>query len=286
MSRIAYVNGRYVPHSDACVHIEDRGYQFADGVYEVCEIWDRHIVDETRHLDRLERSLRELGIRMPTARSALKIVVREVVRRNRVRDGIVYLQVTRGVAPRDHAYPPADTRPSLVVTAKNIARAKGERMAEEGVGVITLPENRWERVDIKSIGLLPNAIAKQKAKEAGAREAWFVDRDGYVTEGASTTAWIVTADGTLVTRPNGTDILPGITRVTATEVARRAGLRVEERKFSVVEAKAAKEAFMTAASTVVMPIVAIDGDLVADGRPGQVARSLRAAFHDVAEKLP
>lgn len=286
MSRIAYVNGRYVPHSGACVHIEDRGYQFADGVYEVCEIWDRHIVDETRHLDRLERSLRELGMRMPTARSALKIVVREVVRRNRVRDGIVYLQVTRGVAPRDHAYPPADTRPSLVVTAKNIARAKGERMAEEGVGVITLPENRWERVDIKSIGLLPNAIAKQKAKEAGAREAWFVDRDGYVTEGASTTAWIVTADGTLVTRPNGTDILPGITRVTATEVARRAGLRVEERKFSVVEAKAAKEAFMTAASTVVMPIVAIDGDLVADGRPGQVARSLRAAFHDVAEKLP
>ncbi|HEX9905676.1 MAG TPA: D-amino-acid transaminase [Propylenella sp.] len=286
MSRIAYVNGRYVPHSGACVHIEDRGYQFADGVYEVCEIWNRHVVDETRHLDRLERSLRELGIRMPTARSALKIVVREVVRRNRVRDGIVYLQVTRGVAPRDHAYPPADTRPSLVVTAKNIARAKGERMAEEGVGVITLPENRWERVDIKSIGLLPNAIAKQKAKEAGAREAWFVDRDGYVTEGASTTAWIVTADGTLVTRPNGTDILPGITRVTATEVARRAGLRVEERKFSVAEAKAAKEAFMTAASTVVMPIVAIDGDLVADGRPGQVARSLRAAFHDVAEKLP
>ena len=286
MSRIAYVNGRYVPHAGACVHIEDRGYQFADGVYEVCEIWDRHVVDETRHLDRLERSLRELGMRMPTARSALKIVVREVVRRNRVRDGIVYLQVTRGVAPRDHAYPPADTRPSLVVTAKNIARAKGERMAEEGVGVITLPENRWERVDIKSIGLLPNAIAKQKAKEAGAREAWFVDRDGYVTEGASTTAWIVTADGTLVTRPNGTDILPGITRVTATEVARRAGLRVEERKFSVVEAKAAKEAFMTAASTVVMPIVAIDGDLVADGRPGQVARSLRAAFHDVAEKLP
>ena len=286
MSRIAYVNGRYVPHSGACVHIEDRGYQFADGVYEVCEIWNRQVVDETRHLDRLERSLRELGIRMPTARSALKIVVREVVRRNRVRDGIVYLQVTRGVAPRDHAYPPADTRPSLVVTAKNIARAKGERMAEEGVGVITLPENRWERVDIKSIGLLPNAIAKQKAKEAGAREAWFVDRDGYVTEGASTTAWIVTADGTLVTRPNGTDILPGITRVTATEVARRAGLRVEERKFSVVEAKAAKEAFMTAASTVVMPIVAIDGDLVADGRSGQVARSLRAAFHDVAEKLP
>jgi len=286
MSRIAYVNGRYVPHAAACVHIEDRGYQFADGVYEVCEIWNRHVVDETRHLDRLERSLRELGIRMPTARSALKIVVREVVRRNRVRDGIVYLQVTRGVAPRDHAYPPADTRPSLVVTAKNIARAKGERMAEEGVGVITLPENRWERVDIKSIGLLPNAIAKQKAKEAGAREAWFVDRDGYVTEGASTTAWIVTADGTLVTRPNGTDILPGITRVTATEVARRAGLRVEERKFSVAEAKAAKEAFMTAASTVVMPIVAIDGDLVADGRPGQVARSLRAAFHDVAEKLP
>ena len=278
MSRIAYVNGRYVPHRDACVHIEDRGYQFADGVYEVCEIWNHHIVDETRHLDRLERSLRELSIRMPVARAALRVVIREVVRQNRVSDGIVYLQATRGVARRDHVFPSEATPPALIVTAKSIARAKGEFLAEEGVAVITLPDNRWERVDIKSVGLLPNVIAKQKAKEAGAREAWFVDRDGFVTEGASTTAWIVTAEDVLVTRPNGNDILPGITRITAAEVARRAGLRVEE-------AKAAREAFITAASTLVMPIVRIDGEKVGNGRPGPVAAGLRAAFHDVAEKL-
>jgi D-alanine transaminase len=286
MSRIAYVNGRYVPHRAAAVHVEDRGYQFADGVYEVCEIWNGMIVDERPHLDRLERSLRELSIRMPMVRASLQVVIREVTRRNRVKNGLVYLQVTRGVAPRDHLFPPADTPPALVVTAKSIPRAKGERMAEKGVGVITLPDNRWERVDIKSVGLLPNAIAKEKAKAAGAREAWFVDRDGYVTEGASTTAWIVTTDGVLVTRPNGTGILPGITRITAAEVARREGLKVEERKFTVAEAKAAREAFITAASTIVMPVVAIDGDPVANGHPGSVATRLRAAFHDVAEKSP
>src|SRR5688500_1906658 len=284
MSRIAYVNGRYVPHARAEVHIEDRGYQFADGVYEVCEIYDGYIVDETRHLDRLERSLRELAIRMPVPRNALRIILREVIRRNRVRDGMVYVQATRGVARRDHPFPPATTPPALVVTAKSVARAKGDRMAEEGVGVITLPDNRWERVDIKSVGLLPNVLAKQKAKEAGAREAWFIDRDGYVTEGASTTAWIVTREGDLVTRPNGPEILPGVTRLTAAEVAHRAGLNVVERKFTVAEAKAAREAFMTAASSIVMPIVTIDGIPVANGHPGLVAAQLRAAFHDVAEK--
>jgi D-alanine transaminase len=285
MSRIAYVNGRYVPHREATIHIEDRGYQFADGVYEVCEIWNGRIVDETRHLDRLERSLREISMRLPMARAALKVVIREVVRRNHVRHGLVYLQVTRGVAPRDHAFPPERTPPALVLTAKSVAPARGDRLAAEGVAVITLPDGRWSRVDIKSVGLLPNAIAKQKAREAGAREAWFVDRDGFVTEGASTTAWIVTADGTLVTRPNGSDILPGITRITAAEVARRAGLTIVERKFTVAEAKAAREAFMTAASTIVMPIVRIDGEPVADGRPGSVATALRAAFHDVAEQV-
>lgn len=285
MSRIAYVNGRYVLHAQAMVHIEDRGYQFADGVYEVCEIWNGRLVDETRHLARLQRSLGELAIRMPVALSALKVILREVVRRNRVTNGLVYMQVTRGVAPRDHVFPSAATPPALVVTGKSIPRAKGESAAKEGVSVITLPDNRWERVDIKTVGLLPNAIARQRAKEAGAREAWFVDRDGYVTEGASTTAWIVTPDGSLVTRPNGRDILPGVTRLTATDVAQRAGLSVQERKFTADEAKAAREAFMTAASTVVLPIVAIDGTRVGDGRPGPVATGLRAAFHDHAEML-
>ena len=286
MSRIAYVNGRYVPHGRAQVHIEDRGYQFADGVYEVCEIWRGHLVDETRHLDRLERSLREISIRMPMRRSALRLVLREVVRRNRVSDGLVYMQVTRGVARRDHAFPSPETPPALVVTAKSISRVNGDRIAEQGVGVITVPENRWGRVDIKTIGLLPNALAKQQAKKAGAREAWFVDSRGYVTEGSSTTAWIVADDGSLVTRPNGTEILPGVTRLTAQDVARAAGLSIVERPFSVAEAKSAREAFITAASTVVMPVVRIDGEAVADGRPGPIATSLRAAFHRHAEKLP
>lgn len=285
MSRVAYVNGRYVPHRDACIHIEDRGYQFADGVYEVCEIWNGYVVDETRHLNRLERSLSELAIRMPMHRGALKAVIREVVRRNRVLNGLVYMQVTRGVARRDHAFPTRPTRPALVLTARSIARAAGERLAEKGVSVISLPDNRWERVDIKSVGLLPNALAKQKAREAGAFEAWFVDADGYVTEGTSTTAWIVTGEGTLVTRPNGTEILPGITRITASEVARRAGLSIEERKFTVDEAKAAREAFVTSASSIVMPVVAIDGTPIGEGKPGPVATELRAAYHEVAEKL-
>jgi D-alanine transaminase len=283
MARIAYVNGRYVPHSAAAVHIEDRGYQFADGVYEVCELWRGKIVDRTRHLDRLERSLRELEIAMPVSRQALQVIMREVVRRNRVYDGLVYLQVTRGVARRDHAFPSKDTPPALIVTARNIARSKGNALAEAGVSVISMPDNRWERVDIKSVSLLPNAIARQRAKEQGAREAWFVDRDGFVTEGAATTAWIVTKDGVLVTRPDGTGILPGITRKTVTDVARLEGLTIEERKFTVEEAQDALEAFMTAASTIVMPIVRIDGKSVANGVPGSVASRLREQFHQIAE---
>ena len=283
MSRVAYVNGRYVPHAEARVHVEDRGYQFADGVYEVCEIWNGAIVDETRHLDRLERSLGELSIRMPMSREALRIVLREVARLNRVRYGMVYLQVTRGVARRDHAFPAPDTPPAVVATAKRVPPQKGERLAGQGVAVITVRDNRWERVDIKSVSLLPNALAKQRAKEAGAYEAWFVDRDGYVTEGSSTTAWIVTAEGALVTRPNGTGILPGVTRRTLEDLAAREGLLIEERKFTVEEAAAAREAFITAASTLVMPVVVIDGMRVGDGRPGPVALGLRAALHDVAE---
>ena len=284
MSRIAYVNGRYVPHREALVHIEDRGYQFADAVYEVCEIWRGKIVDETRHLTRLERSLGELLISMPMDRQALKVVMREVVRRNRIYDGIVYMQVSRGVSRRDHIFPPPGTPPALVITARSLSREKGNQLAEQGVGVITVPENRWERVDIKSVSLLPNALARQKAKEAGAREAWFVDRDGYVTEGAATTAWIVSRDGVLITRPNGRDILPGVTRLTLSDLARREGLTIEERKFTVEEAQAAREAFMTAASTLVMPIVTIDGKPVANGHPGTIALKLRALFHEVAEK--
>lgn len=283
MTRIAYVNGRYVRHAQACVHIEDRGYQFADGVYEVCEIWQGQIVDQTRHLDRLERSLRELEISMPVSRPALAVILHEVVRRNRVRDGLVYLQITRGVSRRDHVFPAANVPPALVVTAKSVDRSKNDRLAETGISVISMPDNRWERVDIKTVSLLPNAIARQRAKEQGAKEAWFVDRDGYVTEGAATTAWIVTKDGHLVTRPDGTGILPGITRKTVTDLARREGLTIHERKFTVQEAQESLEAFLTAASTVVMPIVDIDGKTVANGAPGFVTSRLRSQFHEIAE---
>lgn len=283
MSRVAYVNGRYVPHAQASVHVEDRGYQFADGVYEVCEVYHGRLVDETRHLDRLERSLAELRIAMPMHRVALRVVLREVVARNRVRDGMVYWQVTRGVARRDHAFPAPGTRPSLVVTAKPIDRAAAQAQAARGIAVITCPDHRWDRVDIKSVGLLPNVLARQLAKEAGAKEAWFVDRDGFVTEGAATNAWIVAADGTLLTRPAEHGILRGVTRATILDAVRRDGLSLRERPFTVEEARAAREAFITAATTLVMPVVTIDGHPIGEGRPGPVARALRAALHEVAE---
>lgn len=286
MPRIAYVNGRYVRHAEATVHIEDRGYQFADGVYEVCEVARGFIVDMTRHLDRLDRSLSELSIAWPMRRKAVELIMREVVRRNRVANGLVYLQVTRGVAPRDHVFPAPGTRPALVVTAKRLDKEAAEKRAQTGIKVITVPENRWERVDIKTVGLLPNVLARQKAREAGAAEAWFVDSDGMVKEGAATNAWIVTAEGKLVTRPADFGILRGVTRAGVLDLAARMGLEVEERSFSVEEAQGAREAFITAASTVVMPVVEIDGKPVANGHPGSLTLDLRRAFFDIAEKSP
>lgn len=283
MSRIAYVNGQYIPHGHAAVHIEDRGYQFADGVYEVCEVYHGRLVDETRHMDRLERSLSELEIDMPMGRKAFGVILREVVRRNRVKNGMVYLQVTRGVAKRDHVFPAEGTPPAVVVTSRPADTAKAEAQAKKGVNVITVPDNRWERVDIKSVSLLPNVLAKEAAKKVGAKEAWFVDADGFVTEGGSTNAWIVTMDGVLVTRPADFGILRGITRTVVLEVAAREGVRVEERKFTVAEAKAAREAFITAATTLVMPVVRIDDQSIGNGAPGSIATALRARFHEVAE---
>ena len=283
MSRIAYVNGRYLPHAQAAVHVEDRGYQFADGVYEVCEVHDGRLVDERRHMARLKRSLGELHMRRPMAPAALAVVMREVVRRNRVRDGIVYLQVTRGVAPRNHAFPGSEVPPAVVVTARSIDAAVLEKRAEEGVSVITVAENRWERVDIKSTSLLPNVLAKQKAKESGAFEAWFVDARGFVTEGSSTNAWIVTADGTILTRSAEAGILRGITRAGVLDVAAGVALRVEERPFSVSEALEASEAFLTSASSKVTAVVQIDGVVIGSGRPGPVANRLRRLFEEHVE---
>lgn len=276
MSRIAYVNGRYVPHREAAVHIEDRGYQFADGVYEVTAVKDGKLIDEDRHLQRLARSLRELRIERPMSDAALKLVTRELLRRNGVRDGIVYLQVTRGVARRDHAFP-AGARPSIVMTAK---RTKGPppKAVEEGVSVITIPDQRWARCDIKSISLLPNVLGKQRAKEAGAFEAWQVDPAGNVTEGTSTNAWIVTEKGEVVTRKADEAILNGITRLAVLDIIRSEGLAFIERPFSVEEAKSAREAFLTSTTSLVLPVVSIDGTPIGDGKPGPFTRRLREYY--------
>lgn len=283
MSRIAYVNGRYLQGARAAVPVEDRGYQFADGVYEVCEVRDGRLVDETRHMARLDRSLRELRMARPMSAKALSHVLRETVRKNRVRDGIVYVQVTRGVAPRDFPFPAAGTRSSLVVTSRSFDRARLEAQAEKGIDVVTVPDVRWQRVDIKSVALLPNVLAKQIARDKGAREAWMVDGQGCVTEGASSNAWIVTRDGVLVTRPLDTGILPGITRSVVMDEVKALGIKVEERAFTVEEAYAAREAFVTSASQIVMPVVSIDGKSVGNGAPGLITSSLRRDYHRHAE---
>lgn len=278
MSRIAYVNGQYVPHDQAMVHVEDRGYQFADGVYEVCAVLNGRLLDEDAHLDRLDRSLGEIRIAAPMTRRALRVAMRQVVARNRIRNGLLYMQVTRGVARRDHPFPAAGTRPSLVMTAKPLNFAKIIDRASKGVTVITLPDQRWARRDIKSIALLPNILAKQQARDSGAFEAWQVDGDGHVTEGSSTNAWIVTRDGAVVTRALGPEILPGVTRLMLLGIIKALGLRLEERSFTVAEAKAAREAFLTSSTAFATPVIAIDGAPIGNGEPGLTCQTLIAAY--------
>ncbi|MFA7431450.1 MAG: D-amino-acid transaminase, partial [Rhodospirillaceae bacterium] len=278
MSRIAYVNGRYLPHSQALVHVEDRGYQFSDGVYEVIAIRGGLPVDLGLHLVRLSNSLDALFIDEPMPRRALVHVLRQVVKRNRVRNGIVYVQVTRGVAPRNHPFP-HNVPPSLVVTAKLRVGPRADQV-EEGVRVVTVPDGRWARRDIKSISLLPNVLAKQRAVEAGAYEAWLTTPDGTVTEASASNAWMVEADGTLVTHPLGHDILPGVTRAMVIKVAQQAGIAVAERAFTVAEAKAARESFITSTTSYVLPVVQIDDTVIGNGHPGEVARRLRALYID------
>jgi D-alanine transaminase len=276
MSRVAYVNGQYVLHAEAAVSIDDRGYQFADGVYEVIALLKGRFLDEEGHHDRLERSLRELRIEAPMGRKALSHVLRETVRQNRISSGIVYVQITRGVARRDHPFP-VDTPTSIVVTARRI-KGPSPASIEQGVGVVTMKDIRWERRDIKSISLLPNILAKQAAREQKAYEAWLVGDDGVVHEGSSTNAWIVTKEGVLVTHPADTAILNGITRLGVLEAARKQGIRIEERPFTVAEAKAAKEAFISSTTSHVMPVVSIDGHPVGNGHPGEVTRALLSGY--------
>jgi len=278
MNRIAYVNGAYLPLSDARVSVLDRGFQFADSIYEVWAIRSGRLFDADGHMARLRRSLSELRINFRISDAALYAILRETQRRNRVSDGIVYVQISRGAAPRDHVFPAVSLRPTIIVTAKNLDRAAIAKRAAEGVKVITLPETRWARCDIKSVNLLPNVLARQEAKEKGAFEAWFVGENGFVTEGTSSNAFIVDSQGRIRTTALSNHILHGVTRAALIEIARERQMKVVEEPFTAEEAQTAREAFISAASNPAVPVVAIDNVPVGDGRPGPIARALRAFY--------
>lgn len=277
MPRFAYVNGRYVPHGQAAVHVEDRGYQFADGVYEVVTIVRGRMVDEDPHLDRLERSLSEIEVAMPMARPVLQRVMRELVRRNRIQDGLLYLQITRGVVSRSHEFPGASVEPALVMTTRNVDMLAGHHFSD-GAKAITVPDIRWQRCDIKTIALLPNCMAKTAAVRADAYEALMIDADGNVTEGTSTNAWIISGQGRLITRPPTHAILNGVTRLSILRIAAEEGIEIEERIFSIDEAKSAREVFVSSATSFATPIVQIDDNIIGDGKPGPVSRRLLEAY--------
>jgi len=284
MTRVVYVNGRYLPYAEAAVHAEDRGFQFGDAVYEVCEVKDGRLVDEARHMQRLRRSLAELKMKEPMTAAAWARVLRETIRRNRVTHGLVYLQVSRGAHPRDFLFPPPDTPLTVVCLARRVPPGKGEAAAAKGIAIKTVPDNRWERCDIKTVMLLPSSLAKEAARAESANDAWFVDADGLVTEGASSNAWIVDKRGRLITRAaDDHSILRGVTRTTLIDLLRQEGIELVERPFTVAEATEAREAFLTSATNVVMPVVQIDGRPIGNGAPGLLTLRLRAAFHNQAE---
>ena len=277
--RTAYVNGRYLPFATAGVHVEDRALQLGDGIYEVCNVIGGVMLDEEPHLDRMERSLRELGMAMPMSRAALKLVMREMITRNRIDNGFLYMQVTRGAVKRDHIPPPAGAlRPTLIMTMRGQDMAGLNNRLEKGIAVSTQPDIRWGRCDIKTVQLLPNLLAKQAARKQGAFEAWLVDDDGFVTEGSSTNAWIVDKDGVAITRDLSNAILPGVTRRVILDALGEAQIQVVERKFTVAEAKEAKEAFLSSATGAAVPVVEVDGQTVGNGAPGQLTRRIRELY--------
>ena len=283
--RITYVDGQYVRHGAAAVHIEDRGLQLGDSVYEVCRIAEGRFLDEEEHLDRLERSLGEIEMAMPMSRAALKFVMAETARRNAVGEGLLYLQVTRGALRRDHPIPKPAPKPTLIVTARAIDTDAIARRHAEGVAVVTAPDKRWGRCDVKSTQLLANLLAKTAAKRAGAFEAWLIDHDGFVTEGGSTTAWIVDSAGAIVTRELSHAILPGVTRRVVLEVAGAAQIPIIERRFTPSEAASAREAFLTSATGGAVPIVTIDGKAVGDGKPGPLTRRIMELYAQRSQKI-
>jgi len=280
LDQIAYVNGSYVPLSEARVSVLDRGFLFADGIYEVASVLDGKLIDNASHLARLDRSVGEIALKLPESIERIQEIQKELIARNKLVSGLVYMQVTRGAdAGRDFVFP-KDVKSTLVMftSAKDIIDAPS---AKKGIAVITMPDIRWGRRDIKSVGLLAQVLAKQAAAEAGAQEAWMI-QDGEVTEGGSSTAFILTHDDVLVTRQNSNAILPGCTRKAVIALAEERQLRVEERPFSIEEALAAKEAFATSASLFVSAVVSIDGKPVGDGKPGPMAHRLREIYIDLA----
>ena len=279
MARVAYVNGQYVPFSRALIHVEDRGFQFADGVYEVIAVKNQILLDSKRHFDRLSYSLSALSIKPALSIASLKIVLDQIILRNKVINGIVYLQMTRGVAKRDHAFPD-HTKTSLVITARASA-PRSPSVMQAGVSVITVKDIRWQRCDIKSISLLPNVLAKQEAKRVGAYEAWMIDGDGFVTEGSSTNAWILSEDGELITRHLDTSILAGVTRLVVRDIALKEKLNLVERPFTAEEAKKATEAFLTSTTSFVTPVTKIDGALIGTGEVGRITRSLNQLYFEI-----
>jgi D-alanine transaminase len=276
MPRVAYVNGRYLRHAEAQVHVEDRGYQFSDGVYEVILIRNGKLIDEEQHLKRLQKSLSSLEIVLPMKQTPMRHIMKEVIKRNRFQNGIIYIQITRGVATRDHSFPKY-SNPTIVMTARRMA-VKNYNEIESGVKVITIDDIRWKRCDIKSISLLPNVLGKQTARSQGAYEAWMVDAAGFVTEGTSTNAWIVSPDGKLITAKLGSNILSGITRKTFIKIIHKLNYKLEERQFSVEEAKNAREAFFTSSTSFLTPVTEIDGAVIGNGRAGSLSIELLKAY--------
>ena len=276
MSRVSYVNGRYYPHKKVNVHVEDRGYQFADGVYEVILVKNRLLVDEIPHLDRLERSLEALKIAWPMKRSALKMVLEEVIDRNKFKDGIVYIQITRGVARRDHGFP-IISNPTLVITARPL-KIPVKSIESKGAKVITLPDIRWKRCDIKSVSLLPNVLGKQAARTAGAQEAWQYDEEGFITEGTSTNAWILDHNNNLITRYLDEAILSGVTRLTVIHLAETEGIKIVEQPFSIDDVKNCKEAFFTSSTSFLTPVTQINDTVIGDGSPGEFTKKLLLSY--------
>ena len=272
MSKIAYVNGRYVHHSSAYVHIEDRGFQFADGVYEVISIFKKKFIDLDMHLDRLDRSLFELKIPWPRSRRAFCVILKEIVQKNRVTHGSVYLQITRGTSRRDFSFP-KDLTPSLIVYARK-TRPDSFDSVNRGFKVISQPDIRWKRCDIKTVSLLPAVLAKQAAVEEGAQEAWLVSEHGLVTEGTSSNAWIVSQNNELITRPIDNSILSGVTRKSVLNIVEKLGLIFVERAFSLDEAQDSKEAFLTSSTALVKPVVEIDGKKIGEGSAGPLTKQL------------